>query len=175
MILGLDISTSITGYTVLDDNGNIVVCDHIDLRKQKDFFQKATTVEAVLVDIKKQHSIKNVYIELPFMFFKSGGSSAITMSVLQRFNGVISWMCYNLFKVTPEYFGATEARKLCGIKVPRGQKAKDVVMKFVLDTEAEFSVEYTRNNNPKAGYADRADSYVIAKAGSTTCKKKNLS
>ena len=39
MILGLDISTSITGYTILDYSGKILACDHIDLRKEKDFFK----------------------------------------------------------------------------------------------------------------------------------------
>ena len=37
MILGLDVSTSITGYTILDYDGNVVACDHIDLRKEKNF------------------------------------------------------------------------------------------------------------------------------------------
>ena len=59
----------------------------------------------------------------------------------------------------------TSARKLCGIKVPKGQKAKDVALQFVVDNVPSFAVEYTRYGNPKAGYADRSDSYVIAKAG----------
>ena len=40
MILGLDISTSITGYTILDRTGCILACEHIDLRKEKNFFKK---------------------------------------------------------------------------------------------------------------------------------------
>ena len=44
MILGLDISTSITGYTILDYNGNILACDHIDMRKVKNFFDKIQMV-----------------------------------------------------------------------------------------------------------------------------------
>ena len=51
MILGLDISTSITGYTVLDYEGNILVCDHIDLRKEKNFFKKIQIVNSCLEDI----------------------------------------------------------------------------------------------------------------------------
>jgi len=46
MILGLDISTSITGYTILDDNGDIFESGHIDLRKQKNFFDKSDKVWA---------------------------------------------------------------------------------------------------------------------------------
>jgi len=174
MILGLDISTSITGYTVLDEDSKIVLCDHIDLRKKKNFFEKSICVEEVLENIKKEYSIDQVYIESPFTFFRSGGSSATTMAILQRFNGVISWMCYNIFNTEPNYLGATAARKLCGITVPRGQKAKQVVVKFVLDNVDGFHVEYTRSQNPKPGYADRADSYVIARAGFIECTQKNL-
>ena len=53
MILGLDISTSITGYTVLDYDGNILVCDHIDLRKEKDFFNPYTDMLRELIYIEK--------------------------------------------------------------------------------------------------------------------------
>ena len=70
-----------------------------------------------------------------------------------------------MFGGEPNYVGASSARKAVGIKVPRGQKAKVVVMNFVLDNVGDFDVEYTRYGNPKAGYADRADSYVVARAG----------
>lgn len=165
MILGLDISTSITGYTVLDYDGNIVVCDHIDLRKEKNFFQKAVQIEALLNSIRSKHFIEHVYIEQSLQSFRSGFSSAQTLSLLSKINGIVSWICYNIFGSEPEYLASTSARKLCGIKVPRGQKAKAVVLQFVLDNVPAFGIEYTKHGNPKAGYNDRADSYVIARAG----------
>ena len=45
MILGLDVSTSITGATLLDDNGNIVFNEAWDTRKFKDFFDKAEFIK----------------------------------------------------------------------------------------------------------------------------------
>ena len=165
MILGLDISTSITGYTVLDYDGNIVVCDHIDLRKEKNFFKKARIVQLYLDLITDTHEIEDVYIEQSLQSFRSGFSSAQTLSLLSKINGIVSWLCYNVFGKDPKYLAATSARKLCGIKVPKGAKAKAVVLQFVLDNVPEFDVEYTRHGNPKAGYNDRADSYVIARAG----------
>ena len=38
MIYGLDVSTSIVGFTVLDDEGNIIVNEAWDLRKIKNLF-----------------------------------------------------------------------------------------------------------------------------------------
>ena len=46
MIIGLDISTSITGITVLDNEGAVILNEAWDLRKYKDFFQKADYISA---------------------------------------------------------------------------------------------------------------------------------
>jgi len=176
MILGLDISTSITGYTVMDLEGKILRCDAWDMRNKKKFgnhFDKAQFIKDDLCFLKAQYPISQIYIEEPFMFFNSGGSSAKTMAVLQKFNGVVSWLCYDIFGLTPNYLRANEARKLCGIKVHRGQKAKKVVIQWLLDNETDFNVEYTSKNNPKPKYYDMADSVVIAKAGYYLLKKQN--
>ena len=165
MILGLDISTSITGYTILDHGGELIVCDHIDLRKEKNFFKKVQIIRRQLETLETEHPIEQVYIEQSLQSFRSGFSSAQTLSLLSKINGIVSWLCYNMFYGEPKYLAATSARKLCGIKVPKGQKAKAVSLQFVVDNVHGFEVEYTRHGNPKAGYADRSDSYVIARAG----------
>jgi len=165
VILGLDISTSITGYTVLDHGGNILACDHIDLRKEKNFFKKIQIVRKRLESLETEYPIEQVYVEQSLQSFRSGFSSAQTLSLLSKINGIVSWLCYNMFYGEPKYLAATSARKLCGIKVPKGQKAKAVSLQFVVDNVPGFEVQYTRHGNPKAGYADRSDSYVIAKAG----------
>ena len=165
MILGLDISTSITGYTILDHGGKILACDHIDLRKEKNFFKKIQIVCDRLESLDDTYSIEQVYVEQSLQSFRSGFSSAQTLSLLSKINGIVSWLCYNMFYGEPKYFGARSARKLCGITIPRGSKAKMVTFQFVIDNVPGFEVQYTRHGNPKAGYTDRSDSYVIAKAG----------
>ena len=165
MILGLDISTSITGITLLDKEGEVVFISSVDTRKNKNFFQKAEAVKSFLKDLSKKYSIEKIVIEQSLQSFRSGFSSAKTLSTLSRFNGVVSWMCYSLWGREPTYIAATSARKLCGIKVPKGEKAKPVVLQFVLDNEPKFMVEYTKHGNPKPNSFDKADSWVIAKAG----------
>ena len=164
IILGLDLSTSITGATVLDREGNTLLCESWDTRNKNKFpllFHKAQFVRKNLFGL--QYPFTKVYIEQPFTFFNSGGSTAKTMATLQRFNGIISWICYNDLNMIPEYITATQARKLCDLKVPRGTKAKEVALQFFLDNGNE--IEYTKHGNPKPGAYDRADSWVIAKAG----------
>ena len=173
MILGLDISTSITGYTLIDGD-KIILNSAWDTRKYKDFFEKVIHVKAGLDEVYKQYGgqIKSVYIEQSLQSFRSGFSSAKTLSTLSRFNGIVSWIVFDKYKIKPEYLAATSARKLCGIKIPRGQKAKAVVLKFLLDNEPAFVLEYTRNGNPKPECYDKADSMVIAKAG-VICEREN--
>ena len=181
MILGVDVSTSITGFAVIAE-GELVYYDYIDLRKEKDMFAKTVAMKEKILDIfdmyqcgsysrikfadvKADYPIQHIYIEQPFTFFNSGGSSAKTMATLQKFNGIVSWLLYELFEIEPQYVGATAARKRAGIKIPRGQKAKKVVMKHLLENEKAFKVQYTRHGNPQAQYFDMADAIVIAKAG----------
>ena len=99
------------------------------------------------------------------MAFRPGFSSAKTILTLAKFNGIVSYICKRDFGIEPEYIGASTARKTCGIKVERGKKAKEVVLNFLLDNEESFDIEYTKHGNPKPGSYDRADSYIIAKAG----------
>jgi len=173
LILGLDVSTSITGYTLLDGD-EIIVNGAWDTRKYKNFFDKVVHVKDGLDKIRKEYGtrITAVYIEQSLQSFRSGFSSAKTLSTLSRFNGIVSWLVFDQYGIQPEYIAATSARKLCGIKVSRGQKAKQVVLNFLLDNEPSFVIEYTRNGNPKPESYDKADSIVIARAGAI-CEQKN--
>ena len=181
MILGVDVSTSITGFAIVAD-GQIVFYDSIDLRKYKNIFDKSVAIKEKILDLYEMYQLNNddsssagwgdssypiqhIYVEQPFTFFNSGGSSGKTMAALQRFNGIVSWLLFEVFEIRPEYIGATSARKQVGIKVPRGQKAKQVVLEHLLDTESAFKIEYTKHGNPKPESYDRADAIVIAKAG----------
>jgi len=93
MILGLDISTSITGVCVLSGNGEILFNDYIDTRKFKCFFDKVDKVKKFLKDLSEGYQIKHIYVEQSLQSFRSGFSSARSLSTLSRFNGVVSWLC----------------------------------------------------------------------------------
>jgi len=173
MILGLDVSTSITGVTVLDKNGKIIYNLAIDTRKYKNIFKKAEVVrdelKVLIIDP------KYIYIEQSLQSFRSGFSSAKTLSTLSRFNGIVSWICYETWDIQPEYIAAISARKQVGITVPRGQKAKKCVIKYIIDNVPDVSIEYTKHGNPKPQCFDMADSWVIAKAGWIQCQKMKKS
>ena len=174
MILGLDVSTSITGFSVLTEDGNILHNEAIDLRSKKleTMFQKAHKIKNRLIEIKNLYNVQDVYIEQSLNAFRPGLSSAQVILTLGKFNGIVSWICYEIYGKEPQYIGASTARKTLGIKVEKGQNAKEVVLQNILTLEPTFKVEYTKHGNPIAGTYDRADSYVIAKAAYIQCQKQ---
>ena len=166
-ILGLDISTSITGATVVQE-GKILEALYWDTRNKNKFpdhFHKARFIKEKIEEIKTNFAITSVFIEKPFMFFNSGGSTAKTMSALQSFNGMISWICSDTLSIDPKYLMATEARKQAGVGIKRGDNAKEKVLQFILDNHPDIEIEYTKHGNPKPGMLDMCDSIIIALAG----------
>jgi len=165
-ILGLDVSTSIIGYTVLDQDLNVVEMEHIDLRKIKDLWDKADFARKTLHDVieKYKDKIHNVYIEESLQVFRSGFSSAHTLSTLSKFNGLVFYFVRECTNKKPQYISATSARKTCGIKIKKGEKAKLQTFDWVTK---ELNVEWplTKKGNIQQYCYDRSDSYVIARAG----------
>jgi hypothetical protein len=170
MILGLDVSTSIVGATVLDNDGELVYCEAWDLRNKNHFptlYEKGKQIQKMIHWLYQveRFDITEVFIEQSLLSFRPGFSSAKTLLTLSKFNGIVSYICQEEYLKPPQYISAPTARKSCGIKVEKGKKAKEIVLNFVLDKEDKFNIEYTRHGNPKPGSYDRADAYIIAKAG----------
>jgi|TARA_A100000172_G_scaffold73780_1_gene55529 hypothetical protein len=173
MILGLDVSTSITGYAITDLDGNIIEIGSWDTRNKNlypDLFSKALFIKKQLM--RMDFPIDYVFIEPALNMFMMGKSSSHTISTLIKFNGIVTWMCYEEFGILPEFIPAISARKKCGITIKRGQKAKKIVFNYFLDNEPNFIVEYTKHGNPKPQYYDQADALVMAKAGAACLKEK---
>tara|TARA_E500000178_G_scaffold311407_1_gene327289 strand:- start:182 stop:697 length:516 start_codon:yes stop_codon:yes gene_type:complete len=165
MILGLDVSTSKIGYCIIDYNKNLICCDVMKL-KPLQLEDRAVIFCDFIKTIKKQYKIKEVFIEQPFSMFGGGKTTAMTMSKLQRFNGMCSFAVRTVFGKNPILIAANKARGLVGIKVKRGENTKKKVIEWVQkEYPKDFIVEFTRHGNPKPGTDDKADSIVVALAG----------
>ena len=115
IILGLDISTSITGATVIQD-GQIKESFFWDTRNKNKFpslYNKAVLIRENLNKLRQDHNISDIYIEQSLHSFRSGFSSAQTLSTLSRFNGIVSWLCYEIFDIQPQMIAATSSQKAC--------------------------------------------------------------
>ena len=146
MILGLDISTSITGATIMHEE-KIIESTFWDTRNKKHFpsiYHKSNFLKNKIENLKNRNDITNIYVEQSLHSFRSGFSSAQTLSTLSRFNGIVSWICWELFSIQPEMIAATSARKHAGLSIKRGENAKQKVLEFILDNS--FSGESVPSN-----------------------------
>ena len=179
MLLGLDISTSMVGYTILDLDGNIVKIGHFDLTKiKKTIWDKVDFMKSKLEEINKKHNISRVIIEEPLSKFSKGKSSSHTISLLMRFNGIISYLIHNIMKIDAIYYSPSSARKICGLKMLskaacRKQKIKWKPQKEQafeqMNAQAPFVNSYRwplkRTGKLKDFCYDEMDSYIVCRAG----------
>ena len=180
-ILGLDISTSCTGWCLLSDDGKIVDIGYVDISKKGSLFEKALEVENCIANLSNSYTIQDVYIEENLQSFRSGFSSAQTISTLAKFNGIVSFICFKVFKVEPVFFNVNSARKMLGIKIVR-KKDGGAPTKDQLRTWAEENVNYAwpvkvLKSGPRKGLTvpdprsyDMIDAYIVCKAGLQSCK-----
>ena len=142
-------------------------------------FQKAVTVKDEISKLSKKGNIENIFIEENLQSFRSGFSSAQTLSTLARFNGVVSYLCFDQFGFEPSFLNVNASRKKIGIKVVRekicGISTKQQVLDWVsLNIPEAYSwPTKTLKSGPRKGQTildsrcyDMADAYVVALAGS---------
>lgn len=177
MIIGLDVSTSCTGVCVLDDTGQIVIIEAVELSKLKTLWDKADAVALRLGAIAANHGPAvtrpdakfRVAVEEPLLGFQKGMSSATTITTLMKFNGIVSYIARNTFNVEPQHISAAHARKLCGIKMQRtsiaGMSGKEQVFKHMSENDLKSIVWPTKKNGNVVDWSrDATDAFVIAKA-----------
>ena len=175
MLLAIDISTTITGFCVFDENGKPTHISNVDMTKVSDFFEKVSLIKRHLYDLKFSLNIKQVAIEESLQAFRSGSSSAKTLFKLSKFNGIIQWICHNDLEVPVSSLNVNSARKLAGIKVSRGSivSTKDQILNQVISETGELFDWPTKilKSGPRRGFEiydkccyDMADAYVVGKA-----------
>lgn len=179
--LGLDISTNTTGVMLLDSRtGNLEKMFAIKLTgvKQKDFYDKVDFVVNELkcnIDLNK-YRIARVYVEEAAKKFTPGLSSAGTLFLLARFNGIISNEARKMFGVRPKMINVRTARKKLGIKIDQKDKSKNTktkIFEVVRTLNPSFpwqqhvaktgrfkgQMVYSKHNQ------DMADAWIIARGG----------
>ena len=182
--MGLDISTSYTGISILADNGTdrptIHLLDHIDYKKCKTFWDKVDLSKKYFDDmnnmsdkITKTIPVPDiVYIEDPAKKFSVGASSANTIVTLAKFNGLLSYFAYKWYG-EPRYLAPQTCRRLCGLKMlpkkkdPNQRTHKQQTFDTIMANDLSHITWPTKRRSANlVDYAfDVVDSYVIAKAG----------
>jgi len=167
MILGLDISTTTIGYTLLNKHGNLVKMGFVK-PKGDNLFEKAHTAFVDTVTELGDFVVPSrIIAEKPAIMFQQGKSSAQTISLVLRFNGAYLYALWSNFLVTPEEVMATTARKAVIGKGRFTGDTKKAIYEFVYkqaDTKY-FIWPVSKTKKPAPERFDMADSYVVAKYG----------
>jgi hypothetical protein len=179
MILGLDISTTMVGAAILDSSSrDLKRSVGWDISKCSTTYDKAEMIGAELYGIRSEYKIEHVFVETALKRFLPGKSRADTIIKLAKFNGIVSWICYECFGLEPTFINVNTARSLYGLSFPRGTKSpqrKKMVIEEVIEKEkTAFRYEMARGGrNYKKGTDDRADAIVIARAGEFLLRNKD--
>jgi hypothetical protein len=142
IVLGLDVSTAVTGYTLLrktEGRNELLRAGAIELSRLPDVYSKAERVAAVLGELFTAYSIDKVVIEEPLQRFTRGLSSANTIASLLRFNGIVCYLSQKVIGIPPQLVSVNVARNAFGIKIPRGcTNGKEIVTGWVT-ARSEFA------------------------------------
>ena len=138
-ILGLDISTSTTGWCLTAQNNakvTLLKAGFVHHKGKRTLHEKSQDVKAVLLNLKAENSIDVICIEENLQSFRPGLSSAKTLMTLSRYNGIVSHECWLATSLVPLYYNVNSARKMLGIDTTKkarngNEKAKDVVHRWV--------------------------------------------
>lgn len=179
MILGLDVSTSCTGWSLVDGDGRLIDQGFVLLQKLPSSYKKAAAVEELLRLIHAGNKIERIFIEENLQSFRRGFSSAKTLSTLARFNGIVSLLSYQVFSIEPDHVNVNSARRTLGIKLVKAKKCgistKDQVLAWARSQVSAHSFDWPikqLKSGPRKGQRiddpgcyDIADAYVVARTG----------
>lgn len=178
LILGLDVSTSCTGVCIVDsdiepiDGNHIKLLDRIEFKGCDTLWEKADAVQSYLVGLRQTDfsvgKIERIVVEEPLMGFRTGMSSAQTITMLMRFNGIVSYIARKIFGHDPEYISSGHARKVCGIKLQKtavgGPQKEQVFSHMQRNDLKHVKWETKKSGNIVDWSRDATDAYVIARA-----------
>jgi Holliday junction resolvasome RuvABC endonuclease subunit len=180
IVLGLDISTSVVGFSFLDDvsiDHEIKELGHIEFKDTGDIWKKSDMfIETLREAVKRVGKPEAVYIEEALLGFSQGNSNQ-TLTTLIKFNAICSLLVRQEFGFDPIHVPAPTARKLCGIKTIQVKKCGIPIKKQVFQwalagplSNREFPK--TRTGTYKPFCYDQVDAYVISYAGTILRNRK---
>jgi len=168
--LGLDISTSCTGWSLVNSDGSLVELGWFEISGMPTYHEKADFVESGLRRLPRP---AGVFVEENVLGFRAGGSTAHTIVTLAKFNAIVSHLCWKIWGIAPESITSTRARSVVGLKVPKGENAKVHVVNWAMSRteESVWPTRVMKAGKRKGetvlvhGCVDAADAFLLVNAG----------
>jgi Holliday junction resolvasome RuvABC endonuclease subunit len=141
IILGLDISTSNVGWCLLESGDcqrhRFVRAGSIRVSEKEGLYDKARYVRESLIEACQGVTPDAVSIEESLMSFGKRRSSAGTIAILNRFNGIVSFIARDTFGSPVAFVNSVAARKKVGLKIDKdsGVDTKEQIFEWARSHE----------------------------------------
>ena len=165
-ILGLDINTISTGFSVIDEEEKLLKYGVIDTSEQEDMYSKLDAFSLLIQPLSEEFCFEKIGVEDALGKFLAGKSNIKTIAALLRFNALASYKCYEIFEVKPRHLNVLRARSLAlGHSIPRGLQSKIYVLEQVMKWYPDIELPKMKRKDDYAKTAfDICDSIIISKA-----------
>ena len=165
MILGLDISTTCTGYCIVNNETKEIV-DKGAFILEGELFERIDMLWKELENLLSIHDIDFVNVEDFLMKFAIGRSSAFVINKLIAFNSIISFLLYGEGLTIRRHNVKSARKRLFGMASNKMYKnAKEFVvarLKIKLGQEFYDSLPRTKRDNLAKESYDICDAVVMA-------------
>ena len=165
MILALDVSTSCIGYSLFSEDGSeLMELNYVKFGKGLSLFEKLDEF-IKKIEFLKDSDIQHIAIEEALKKFAGKYSSADTIALLNRFNGMVSGAVYRMFEIEPIYYNVNTARKTAFPEYKAKKKSnenKHQIWTLVRDRELHIVWRYgPRSRKLVDENFDMTDAYTI--------------
>lgn len=187
MTIGLDISTTVIGIALFDNDNKICSLEYIKFKQKTtlferldDFVEHIDKLSSALNLEDGENKLANISIEEPLKKFKGKFSNADTIQKLTMMNAMVSGYMYKKFGVEPRYYNVNSARKMVfpDLKIPQSAPNKKyLIWEKVVEQEPQINWKYSKRTHKlmKENF-DMTDAYVVGMADiklrETTAKSK---
>lgn len=186
MTIGLDISTTVIGIALFDNNDKICSLEYIKFKQKTTLFERLDDfinhIEklSVALNLKEgENKIQHISIEEPLKKFKGKFSNADTIQKLTMMNAMVSGYMYKTFSCEPRYYNVNTARKSVfpDLVIPQSSPNKKyLIWEKVVEKEPQINWKYSKTTHKlMQENFDMTDAYVVGMADIMTRQltKKN--
>ncbi len=186
MVIGLDVSSSVIGVSIFNEDKSLYKLFYVDLHKKENLYEKKNTFKKHIEPYKGL--ITECFIEEPLLNTGISRSRKTTVTLIQ-FNGMISDCIYNELAVIPVHISVYNVRKIffpeyvsykkvkgetkSTLSLPLGVNKKELVWRKVTSMEPNFQWIYNKKGKLCTENFDMSDAYAVGYAG-FTLDKTNL-
>lgn len=170
-ILALDLSTTACGWSLWDDSIETPIKCGTILTPTEDFKDNFEKIDFIVDFFKKElvsYTIDHLFVEEALKKLSGGNSSSEIIAKLIQMNFCGTYALVKAFNCKYHFLDVRAARKLNGIKIPRGENAKEIVYDFVSKKLPELKFSFKKTGRVKDFEYDKCDSIVIGLAAIKT-------